>query len=219
MYAARGEQITDTVVLTPEFRVSFPYVLTGQEQTRDDGKKVTKFSVAMLFPKGADLSLLVAMVEKCIAEKFGPDKAKWPRLRLPFRDQADKADKWKGYEPGAWYLTATSNDRPGLVGPESTADGKPRRITEPAEFYAGCYAVATVNAFYYKTKGNEGIGIGLRNIQKTRDGEPLGNRTSPETDFKPLQAPTPGGVLGAMSGATPPSAAPNALQDIFGGMK
>lgn len=215
MYKPQGEQITDSIVLTPEFRVSFPYVLTGQEQVRDDGKKVTKYSVCLLFPKGADLSLLVKMVEKCMADKFGPDKSKWPKIRLPFRDQADKADKWKGYEPGAYYFTATSNEKPGVVGPEATADGKPRRITEPSEFYAGCYAVATVNAFYYKTKGNEGIGIGLRNIQKTREGEPLGNRASAETEFKPLQAATPGGVLGAMSGATP---APNALADIFGGM-
>lgn len=209
MYSDKGEMISETVLLTPEFRVSFPYVFTGQERLNDKGEKSVKYSVCMLFKKGADLSLIQKIVLDVIVSKFGPDKAKWPALRLPFRDQADKAAKWKGYEPGAYYITATSNDRPGVVGPEPGPDGKPKRIVEPQHFYAGCYAVATINAFYYRTKG-EGIGIGLRNIQKVREGDPLGNRTSPEMDFKPLaSAPT-------SSGEQPFNPLAGNLKDLFG---
>ena len=50
------------------------------------------------------------------------------------------------------------------------------------EFYAGCYARATVNPYvpqmYRKT-----LAIGLNNLQKLADGERLDSFTSAEDDF------------------------------------
>ncbi len=150
----------------------------------------------MLFPKDADLTVLLTLVNNVMVEKFGPDKAKWPKIRKPFRDQGEKAEKYKGYEAGAVFSTATSNQKPGLL------DVTGKRITEPLEFYAGCYAMATVRAFYYKNTGNEGVAFGLSNIMKTRDGENIGGRASAEDEFK--------SIVG--SGAAPSSAG---LNDLF----
>lgn len=192
-------ELRDKSALTPEFRVSFPYVMTGQEKDQVKNgvvEKVVKYSVTMLFPKDADLTILATLVNNVMAEKFGPDKTKWPKIRKPFRDQGEKADKYKGYEAGAIFSTATSNQKPGLL------DVTGKRIVEPSEFYAGCYAVATVRAFYYKNTGNEGIAFGLSNIMKTRDGENIGGRASAEEEFK--------AVVG--QGVTP---SPAGLNDLF----
>ena len=192
-------ELRDKTALTPEFRVSFPYVMTGQEKDQVKNgvvEKVVKYSVTMLFPKDADLTVLLTLVNNVMVEKFGPDKAKWPKIRKPFRDQGEKAEKYKGYEAGAVFSTATSNQKPGLL------DVTGKRITEPLEFYAGCYAMATVRAFYYKNTGNEGVAFGLSNIMKTRDGENIGGRASAEDEFK--------AIVG--SGAAPSSAG---LNDLF----
>ena len=56
----------------------------------------------------------------------------------------------------------------------------------PAEVYSGCYARVSLNfyAFNTNTNGNRGIACGLGNVQKLRDGEPLGGgRTSAADDF------------------------------------
>lgn len=185
--------------LTPEFRVSFPYVFTGQpKDKKKDGATVTvmKYSVMMLFPKDADLTVLATLVNNVMAKKFGEDKTKWPKIRKPFRDQAEKVEKYKGYEAGAVFAAATTETKPGVL------DVTGKRIVEPSEFYAGCYAMATIRAFYYKNTGNEGIAFGLSNIMKTRDGENISGRASAEEEFK--------AVVG--QGATP---SPAALKDLF----
>ena len=55
-----------------------------------------------------------------------------------------------------------------------------------SEVYSGCYANVSVNFFGYNTNGNAGIGAGLGNIQKIKDGEPLGGFSNPEDDFEVL---------------------------------
>lgn len=49
--------------------------------------------------------------------------------------------------------------------------------------YSGCYGKVTFNMYPYSKAGNTGIGVGLNNVFKTRDGENLGGRVSGEVDF------------------------------------
>lgn len=164
-------------VITPEFRVSFPYVFRPQKPM-EEGKD-PKYSITMLFPKGADLSKLKAAAKEAAVEKWGADQSKWPKnLRLPFRDQGEK--ELDGYEAGAIFVTATSKQKPGLV------NARNEDIINDSDFYAGCYARASVRAFAYDKAGNRGVAFGLQNIQKLRDGDPLGGRTRPQDDFEPV---------------------------------
>lgn len=164
-------------VMTPQFRVSFPNVFRPGRPMQEGAEP--KYGVAMLFPKGADLSKLKAAAQAACVEMWGADQAKWPKnLRSPFRDQGEKAPEWAGYEPGAIFVTATSKTRPGLV------DAQVQDIIEEKDFYPGCYARATVNAFCYDKAGNRGVSFGLNNVQKLADGEPLGGRTRATDDFE-----------------------------------
>jgi hypothetical protein len=172
--------------MTPEFRASYPNVFRPK---KNELNQKDEYSVVALFPKGTDLSGLKKAATKAIEEKWGTDKSKWPsNLKSPFRDQGDRAkissDGKKvlpmGYEEGATYVNLKSEQRPGVV------DQNVQPIIEASQFYAGCFARATVRAFAYDQKGNRGVSFGLQNIQKMRDGDPLGGRVRAEDDFSPV---------------------------------
>ena len=177
---------------TPEFRVAFPAVF---QPKRNDLSKKDEFSVVALFPKGADLSGLEKAAKEALEAKFGADKSKWPgdiaKYRSPFRDQGDreKVDKQtgkrtlpQGYEKGSIYLTLRSAQRPGVV------DNKMEEIIDTSDFYGGCWARASTNAYAYDQKGNRGVSFGLGNLQKLRDGDAFGNRTKAQDDFTAVEA-------------------------------
>lgn len=170
-------------LITPEFRVSFAHVFRPQPPmagSKPDAKP--KYGVTMLFAPGADLSKLKAAAAEAAQEKFGKrlaDPIFAAKVRTPFRDQGEKPEL-EGYVKGSIFVNATSAQRPGLV------DHNVQAIINEADFYSGCYAVASVNAFAYEQMGNVGVAFGVNNIQKVRDGEPLGGRTRPEADFKPV---------------------------------
>ena len=51
------------------------------------------------------------------------------------------------------------------------------------EVYSGVYGRASINFYAFNSNGNKGIACGLNNLQKIRDGEPLGGRSRAEDDF------------------------------------
>lgn len=173
--------MTDNVI-TPEFRVAFPYIFRPSRPMQEGG--TPKFTITMLFAKGMDISALTTTAEAALREKWGADPAKWPKnIRSPFRDQGEK--EFEGYEEGAKFIIATTLQRPGLV------DAQVQDIIDESDFYPGCYARASVRAFTYDKAGNRGVAFGLQNVQKLRDGDSLGGRSRPEEDFTPA-GDTPG---------------------------
>lgn len=176
-------------VQTPEFRVAFPSVFQSK---KNDLNGKNEYSVVALFPKGADLSKLKKAAQDAFIKKFGDDKSKWPaKWRSPFRDQGDRkkiGDDGKeslpsGYVEGAIYLTLRSEQKPGVVN-QSVED-----IIDTSDFYGGCWALATVNAYAYDQMGNRGVSFGLGNLQKLRDDDAFGNRTKPQDDFTAVAMP------------------------------
>jgi hypothetical protein len=173
-------------VTTHEFRVSFPQVFAPKSFNNGE----PKYSVTMLFPKNVDLAKKpagaksgVSMKEavfNCLKEEFGADKAKWPKgLKLPFRDGNEKPD-FEGYKDSI-FVRASSKKKPGLV------DQGLQSITHEESFYPGCYARATLIAFYYDTAGNKGVSFSLQNLQKTRDGENMSGRKRAEDEFDSIE--------------------------------
>lgn len=169
-------------VIPPQFRVSYPNVFTPK---LNDLNGKNEYSMVCLFKKGEDLSALKKAAEACLVEKLGADKAKWPKnLKSPFRDQGEKEKDGAlpdGYEEGAIFMTVKSSQKPGLV------DANNQDIIDAAEFYAGCYARASLRPYYYDKKGNKGVAFGLQNIQKLADGESLGgSRVKASDEFEPV---------------------------------
>lgn len=176
---------------TTEFRVSFPEVF---EPGKPDDRGNRKYSITMLFAKDdPQVRELRKLAKGAIVAKFGEDKKNWPPvLRAldlgkflsmsgkdgwPFRDGDSRA--YDGYQ-GMVSVKATTKDKPGLV------DQARKPITDPSKFYAGCYARATIHAYFFenKEKGAVGVAFGLQNIQMLREGEPFSSRTRAEDDFE-----------------------------------
>lgn len=209
-------------IVTPVFRVSFASVFEARKADEKDPNSKAKFSLVMLFKDkskpefasctdldAADLTPLKNLVRDAVIEKFGPDTSKWPKhpttgaslLRMPFRDGAEK--DYEGYGPGITFCSASSVMKPGVV------DHMCQPILVPSDFYSGCYARATITAFYYNNKGNQGVSFGLRNVQKVRDGEPFSGRTKAENDFD--QIPMPDGSPAEMGAKPAGVAAPGVV--------
>ena len=205
-------------IMTPEGRVSFPAVF--EPRAAKPGDK-PKYSVTLLFrvketAKSKELGEKVVSIEplkdqvrKVAEQKFGTDRSKWPKLKLPFRSSTTEEGSAKkdmpGYDEGVIFVAFQSNPknnpRPGIVHPYAGPDNKPAPLTVPSDFYGGCYARCTVNAYHWEYMGKQGISFGLQNIQKLRDGEPFGGRGSAENDFDAVDAPA-GGAQPVGAGAS-----------------
>ena len=61
------------------------------------------------------------------------------------------------------------------------ADRNP--ILTRSEVYSGVYDRASISFYAFNSSGNKGIACGLNNLQKIRDGKPLGGKASAESGF------------------------------------
>lgn len=166
-------------VLTPVFRVSFPAVF--EAKSFDNGP--AKFSVSAVWDPtlftAKEKKLWDAMVGLCDEVSLERFKKKMDDLpgnfKKAIRDGAEKADL-AGYGEGKLFANLSSKMKPGIV----DLTGAP--ITNPDEFYPGCYARAFVTAYSYDNKG-KGVAMGLQNLQFIKDGERLDARTDAGAAF------------------------------------
>lgn len=171
-----ANQKSNTKVVTGVVRLSYANVW---EPASINGG-TPKYSVSLIIPKSDQKTIdaINAAVEAAIkdgAAKFGgkiPNKA---ALKLPLRD-GDIEREDEAYKD-SYFVNANSTTAPQIV------DRSVQPILDRAEVYSGCYARVSVNFYAFNSNGNRGIACGLGNIQKVKDGEPLGGRTSAADDF------------------------------------
>ena len=169
-------QKATTKVVTGIVRLSYANVW---EPASINGSK-PKYSVSLIIPKGdtktiADINAAIDAAIQEGAAKFGgkiPNKA---ALKLPLRDGDIERDD-EAYK-GSYFVNANSTTAPEVV------DRSLQRILDRNEVYSGCYARVSINFYAFNSNGNRGIACGLGNIQKVRDGEPLGGKSSAADDF------------------------------------
>ena len=143
-----------------------------------------KFSVSLLIPKTDTVTVkkIKAAIEAAYregeAKLKGNGKTVPPltAIKTPLRDgDAERPDD-PAYA-GHYFLNANSATAPGIV----DADCQP--ILTRSEVYSGVYGRASISFYAFNSSGNRGVACGLNNLQKIRDGEPLGGRASAESDF------------------------------------
>lgn len=162
-------------------KVRFSYVNIFKSHAFQAGQDA-KYSVCLLIPKEdkATLKKIKAAIEEAVQEgvasKWGGKKP--GNLKLPLRDGDDeRAAKAPEYE-GMYFLNTNGTQKPGIV------DENLNEILDPEEVYSGCWGRASISFYAFNTNGNKGVGVGLNNIQKLKDGDRLGAvRASAESDF------------------------------------
>ena len=154
----------------------------GWEPVSINGGK-ERYSVSVLIPK-SDAETIKAIemaVDAAIEEgiaKFGGKKPNKAAIKLPLRDGDIERDD-EAYK-GHFFVNANSITAPQIV------DKAVKPILDRDEVYSGCYARVSLNFYAFNSNGNKGVACGLGNIQKIKDGEPLGNRSSASDDFTSL---------------------------------
>lgn len=139
-----------------------------------------KYSVSAIIPKSdtKTINAIKAAIEQAKKDSMSKWGGKVPaNLKLPLRDgDIDRPDD-EAYA-GCYFFNANSRQAPQVV------DSKVQPILDQSEVYSGCYGKISVTFYGYNSNGNRGIAAGLGNIQKLKDGESLGGRTSAADDFQ-----------------------------------
>lgn len=168
-------------VVTGKVRLSYVYLTTPRPGDKPDDKP--KYQVDMIIPKSDKAT--IEKIEKGIATAIeaSKDKFKWTDKTVkhkdfwvPLRDGDERDDEDPAYA-GAMYLCAKTTSKPNVVDKDLNA------ILEADEIYSGMYGRVSFDLWAFDNK-SKGIGVGLLNVQKLADGEPLGGtRSKPEDDF------------------------------------
>ena len=143
-----------------------------------------KYSVSLIIPKSDTVTYNKIKAAIQAAYEEGQSKLKGngksvPALSIiktPLRDGDLERPDDPNYA-NSWFINANSGTAPGIV----DADCQP--ILERSEVYSGVYGRASINLYAFNSNGNKGIACGLNNLQKIRDGEPLGGKSRAEDDF------------------------------------
>ena len=143
-----------------------------------------KYSVSHIIPKSDTVTYNKIKAAIQAAYEEGQSKLKGngksvPALSIiktPLRDGDLERPDDPNYA-NSWFINANSGTAPGIV----DADCQP--ILERSEVYSGVYGRASINLYAFNSNGNKGIACGLNNLQKIRDGEPLGSKSRAEDDF------------------------------------
>ncbi len=171
-----ANKTNSTKVVTGVVRLSYEHVW---EPASVNGSN-PKYSVSLIIPK-SDTKTIAAInqaidnaIRDCAA-KFGGKIPPKGALKLPLRD-GDTEREDEAYRD-AYFINANSTTAPQIV------DRAVQPILDRSEVYSGCYARVSINFYAFNSNGNKGVACGLGNIQKVRDGEPLGGKTSAADDF------------------------------------
>lgn len=159
--------------------VRFSYLHVWEPTAIEEGQE-KKYSVSLIIPKSdkATLAEINAAIEA--AKKAGKDSkfgGKIPsNLKTPLRDGDVDRPEDENYAD-CYFINANCKTKPGLV------DKNVKPILEQDELYSGCYGRASITFYAFNTSGNKGIACGLNHLMKIKDGEPLGGRSSADSDF------------------------------------
>ena len=141
-----------------------------------------KYSVSCIIDK-KDKGV-ISKIQKAIALAKEEGKGKWggkipANLKTPLRDGDVDRPEDEAYAD-SMFLNANSKQAPQIV------DKKVQPILDQTEVYSGCYGNVSVTFYAYNSNGNKGIAAGLGNVQKLKDGEPLGSRVNAQDEFEAM---------------------------------
>lgn len=178
-----NKKIKDTSVRLGEVR--FSYTAVFQPKKNDDGTP-SKYGVCIIIPK-EDTETVNLVKEAIDAAKQRGKMEKWggkipANVKSCLRDGDIDREDDEAFA-GCYFLNASSRNKPGV---KMLEDGVVSDALDEEDFYSGCYGAVTLDFFPYESSGNKGVGAGLNNVIKTRDGDRLSGGRSADEDFADL---------------------------------
>lgn len=171
-------------VLTGEVRLSYAHLSTPYVNPKQPNGEA-KYSVTLLIPKTdvatkANIDAAInAAIDEAVGKKWGGVRPPIPKIPIWDGDGVRQNGAAFGEEcRGHWVITASTKNKPQVVDQSNISCE-----LAPQDIYSGMYARVTIRFFGYDNSGSRGIGCGLGNVMKTRDGEPLSGSSSAASDF------------------------------------
>lgn len=160
-----------TKVVTGKVRFSYAHVFEPQSIEGSE----PKYSVTLLIPKADKITcdkIRAAMKEAAdnYRNRNGANSLP-PKPTNTLHDGDGVRPNGEAFGPeckGCYVITVSSKTKPVIC------DAFKNEITDPNEFYSGCYGRASVNFYGYNSHGKKGISAGLLAVQKLHDGDPFG---------------------------------------------
>lgn len=171
-----------TKIVTGIVRLSYANVWEPKRPANNPEAK-PKYSCSLIIPK-SDKQTVAAInkaVDEAIQEGIGKFGGKIPNkaaLKLPLRDGDTEREGDPAYT-NSYFVNASANEEH----PPRIVDKRVQPILDHSEVYSGVYAKVAINFYAFSVNGNRGVACGLGNIQKIRDGEPLGGFSDPNAEF------------------------------------
>ncbi len=171
---------TTKVITGPNTRWSYANVW----EARSINGSAPKYSVSLIIPKSDTVTVQKINAAIKLAYEEGLRKLKasgrtvppFSAIKNPLRDGDTERPDDPVYA-NCWFVNANSATAPGIV------DEQCNPILNRNDVYSGVYGRASITFYAFNSNGNRGIACGLNNLQKIRDGDPLGGKSSAASDF------------------------------------
>ena len=190
--------------LTGEVRLSYCNLTQPKLPPNSTNPADAKYSVTLLIPKTDTHTIadIRAAIEAAALEAVG---SKWNGVRPPNLDSIiHDGDGVKstgmpyGDEcKGCWVITASTKNKPQVVHISDI-----NNELAPQDIYSGMFGRVTIRFYGYNSNNKRGVGCGLGNVLKTREGDPLSGGASAASDFAGIVpvAPANGVAINPLTG-------------------
>jgi len=187
------------------FRGSFVRIFEPKLEKNAKGEEINKYSIEGIFEADADFTQLKEDVKAAIQKKWkgqppvktvnvdGVDRIvsavempwrKGTKENFPDVNPGDNRYENRPEIHGKTVMNLKSSKiRPGCA--KYISKGKVVLIeeAEKAEIYAGAYYIASYSVYAWSYMGKNGVSVGINNLIKMKDGEPLSSMVQADREF------------------------------------
>lgn len=178
-------KMAKSLVLPPAKGVYVSLFTPREPPAGSQGKP--RYSIVLLYPKKEApkllASLMAAAVEVAEAKWPGKGAEKVKRMRWPIVADGDERYPDDPSFKGMMFVRASTQADP-TRRPPGVVNANVQRLHDDTEAYSGCTFKVEVRLFPFSKAGNEGIGVGLNNVQVVALGERLDGRRNAEDVFE-----------------------------------
>ena len=186
--AKKAARDTEVFIGSVEHPVRFSYLRAHKpeqrvNETTKEKEGDPKYSSMVIVPKNGPWKELAEKAMRAAAVEFFGGNKKYESLDNVWRDGDDDKEEEKGDAvKGCWFFNCTTVNKPQVVGVERDDDGKLKRLDD-TEIKSGDWGRIKVNFYGYDKRGKKGIAASMGNLQKLKDGDPLGFQSNADDDF------------------------------------
>jgi hypothetical protein len=150
--------------------VRFSYAHLWKPRVVKGSTNGPSFSVALIIPKDhPQVAEIKEAIRTEIADRWPDPKKRPPKLHNPLRD-GDAEKEGDEVYANAYFINARS----GVDYPPMVYDGQRNKVENSSFWGSGDYGNAAFDLYPFDVGTNRGIGVGLKQVQFVRKGEPLG---------------------------------------------